>query len=528
MNFFTLFLIISTSFFLGCFKESASGPSINKPNDELGSSSSIINVASSSSTGIDSLPYINPGSFPQEIDITIILRDFQATHPDFENFNGKGGNPVQGKPGTPTCSSTPIYIPGTMTQMQYGEFQCPENGAVRGYKHILEAQGCSQLWTQPITYTAGMVNPVLGAYVSGGTQDQMLAVYPVRADGAINLCDNNNFEQWFTDVPGVNHRINTTLTLARDQRPGTPTDIPQYYIDSDEPDAQGNIGYFPLDQWHGSTEPGYINWGKQNYYGLWCGSDGDRTSASCQQQLAGTATPNDPMARNYGFTMQGWTQFTYYGKGEVFTFSGADDMWIFIDGYLVADLGGVHMPTPVTINMADLAASAWGGSDWSPGSQHDLHIFYANRQTDGSNLQISTTIVQIPPIQTFGHPQILNANLFGTTAANMGLNIWSSANLSPETIDAINNGTFPYSFVLTDATQNPDQRKNLVVTSISDGNNTAAGYHYTLKFDAGAVIPKPGDYISYFFNNYPEVYGPQEIRSINGKIVKEHHFALID
>jgi fibro-slime domain-containing protein len=465
------------------------------------------------------------GSFPPEVDITVILRDFQATHPDFEVYNGKGGNPEQpGKTGTMSCPKTPILIPNTATPMEYGEFVCSGQNK-RGFRHILQPQCQQTVWTQPVEKTVGMVNQQLGGYVPGGTEQQMLSVYPVRADGVL-LCDNSNFEQWFTDVPNVNHRINSTLTLARDLRPGTRTDIPQYYIDSDEPDGNGNIGYFPLDQWHGSVEPGYANWGKQNIYKLWCGLGENRTSTACIQQLRGTADPSNPLARNYGFTMQGWAQFTYNGQGEVFTFSGDDDMWIFIDGVLVADLGGVHLPTPQTIDLAYLASIGHGGANWTPGSQHDLHFFYADRQTDGSNLQITTTLSELRP-SPYGTPKILKAEFFGTNASNMGMDIWSSVVLSPATIDAINNGTFPYSFVLTDALQNPDQRKNLVVTSISGGNQTPAGFRYTIKFDAAAVIPKPGEYISYFFNNQPTVYGPQEVSSLAGKTVTDHLFTII-
>jgi fibro-slime domain-containing protein len=89
---------------------------------------------------------------------------------------------------------------------------------------------------------------------------------------------------------------------------------------------------------------------------------------------------------NYSFTDEFDTDFTYTGIGsETFSFSGDDDVYVYINNYLVIDLGGVHGTETQSVNLDDLGLTA--------GDAYSLDIFSAERHTTGSDLALQTELV---------------------------------------------------------------------------------------------------------------------------------------
>ncbi len=98
-------------------------------------------------------------------------------------------------------------------------------------------------------------------------------------------------------------------------------------------------------------------------------------------------TGNDGKPHNFSFTTELHTQFKY-GGGETFTFTGDDDVWVFINGNLAVDLGGLHVPESGSVNL-DASAATFG---LSKGNTYDLDLFHAERHDPGSNFRIDTNL----------------------------------------------------------------------------------------------------------------------------------------
>ena len=90
-------------------------------------------------------------------------------------------------------------------------------------------------------------------------------------------------------------------------------------------------------------------------------------------------------AHNWGFTTELHTQFKYNG-GETFTFTGDDDLWVFINGKLALDLGGLH---PQANGMVSLDAAA-GMLGISKGKVYPLELFHAERHSTQSHFRVDT------------------------------------------------------------------------------------------------------------------------------------------
>ena len=93
---------------------------------------------------------------------------------------------------------------------------------------------------------------------------------------------------------------------------------------------------------------------------------------------------------NGSFTLRGESQFVYeHDKDLYFTFTGDDDVYMYINGKLALDLGGAHGRNTKTVNLNDLDAGEYGLVE---GQVATFTFFYMERCSDASTFGIETNM----------------------------------------------------------------------------------------------------------------------------------------
>jgi len=154
----------------------------------------------------------------------------------------------------------------------------------------------------------------------------------------------DSFRQWFRDDPNVNQSAPLAITLKREPNSN------KYVFDDRTDDTYKNLGgFFPINN-----------------------------------QMFGNYKTT---GKNFHFTYELATEFIYKPEeNQVFKFRGDDDVWVFINGRLVIDLGGVHSAVEQTVYLNRLSDIL------HPNQKNTLHFFFAERHTTQSNFRIETTI----------------------------------------------------------------------------------------------------------------------------------------
>jgi fibro-slime domain-containing protein len=243
---------------------------------------------------------------------------------DFKEFSVPGGHPdVEVVP----AHGYALYCKNIATTI--GEGKKPVYEGTQGRKLITQFKDNAN---RPICYT--LYDPALGDVAgSWGALD----------DGGIQSVD--SFNQWFNDSLGMNLSTSTPLTLTFQLI----EDGSYVFDDKLDPVYSEMGGFFPIDGQLFGNSPG---------------------------------TPD----HNFHFTFELHTQFQYNeNTNQTFQFIGDDDVWVYIDGKLVIDLGGVHSAKEQFVELNRLGLQH--------GQTYDLDFFFAERHRTQSNFRIQTNLL---------------------------------------------------------------------------------------------------------------------------------------
>ncbi len=96
----------------------------------------------------------------------------------------------------------------------------------------------------------------------------------------------------------------------------------------------------------------------------------------------------DRQKHNFSFTSVVRYWFEYQG-GESLSFVGDDDVWVFLNGKLAVDLGGVHLAAAGSITLDNATATKFS---LTKGKVYEIAIFNAQRMLPRSALRVSLPV----------------------------------------------------------------------------------------------------------------------------------------
>ncbi|HJD14001.1 MAG TPA: fibro-slime domain-containing protein [Candidatus Ruminococcus avistercoris] len=136
---------------------------------------------------------------------------------------------------------------------------------------------------------------------------------------------------------------------------------------------------------------------------------------------------DDGLDHNNMFGMQYSVEFEltedYVGPLEYYFF-GDDDMWVFLDGRLVCDIGGVHSSVGAYVNLWDYIAKGDAG-------KHTLKFYYTERGLSGSTCYMQFTlpsVSSVPPTYQNGQLKVQKevvGDADPNTEFSFDISIWS-------------------------------------------------------------------------------------------------------
>jgi fibro-slime domain-containing protein len=229
--------------------------------------------------------------------------------------------------------------------------------------------------------------------VPGIVQSTLTGGKPVSVSGA--QCS-SKMNEWYTDVPGVNTTLHGEIVLYET---GTGQFVNRFGQNGEKWTApfqnQGDCAcamaagceydgtplFFPVDS---LGTPGNHQAGLTPHYGV-CWKLENSPDITWH-------TNTGP--HNFHFTSEVRYWFPYdENTNASLEFIGDDDLWVFVNGRLAVDVGGIHPPQQGSMTLTGASENIIGGTaaphGMTIGNVYEVKVFHAERRTEGSTFKLT-------------------------------------------------------------------------------------------------------------------------------------------